>query len=115
ISHWRRSVRLDRSGEGAVTLDESWELDHDPEDVRLHLMASRPPETAEPGTITVPTPGRSLAIAYDPAALEVEVEPVPLEPGRLQKIWGERLWRIALVVRDPARTGRYALRMTPRS
>lgn len=112
ISHWRRSVRLDRSGEGAVTLEESWELDHDPEDVRLHLMASGSPETSEPGTITVPTPGRSLAIAYDPAALAADVEPIPLEPGRLQTIWGERLWRIALVVREPARAGQYALRMT---
>ena len=112
---WLREVTLDRTGAGVVVLADAWEFDRAPADVRLHLMASGAPELAAPGIIRVPTERRALEIDYDPAALDVTVERIDLDDRRLRGVWGEHLWRIALVVRGPESTGgvRLTARATP--
>ncbi|REF36644.1 heparinase II/III domain-containing protein [Thermasporomyces composti] len=110
---WLRTLTLDRAGEGRVTLVDSWELDHHPRDLRLHLMASGTPDTTVRGTIVVPGQRRALRVDYDAELLDVGVERIAFQDSKLNPVWGEALWRIALVVRTPAATGSVRLVMYP--
>ncbi|MBM7786242.1 heparinase II/III domain-containing protein [Tenggerimyces flavus] len=108
LLHWHRSVRLDRAG-GQIVLSDRWAFSRVPGDVRSHLLASGAPVVLGAGALEVPTPGRTLRLSYDGAALDVEVERIDLDDRRLRGAWGDHLWRIALVVRRPTADGGYRL------
>jgi len=108
IRSWRRAAELDRGAE-RITLTDSWELDHDPKGVALHLLSSAEPISHE-GGLTIPTPGRSLVLSADPN-LDITIEPIELADRRLSWVWGESLWRITLQAR-PTRTGSWTIAMT---
>lgn len=114
---WLREVTFDRSGEGTIVLADAWELDHEPSEIRLHLLASGLPDTSSVGTVEVPggtrEGARGLTIGYDADVLAASVEPIALDDRRLRAAWGEHLWRIALVARTPRATGSVRLVLTP--
>ncbi|MEQ7126764.1 heparinase II/III family protein [Actinopolymorpha sp. B11F2] len=113
---WVREVTLDRSvGDGRVVLSDAWELDGSPSDVRLHFIASGEPDaTAGSGVVRVPGVKRGLTIGYDPALIDVSAERIALDDRRLEQVWGgPYLWRLALVVRTPERSGAVRLVLDP--
>ncbi|HEX3815222.1 MAG TPA: heparinase II/III family protein [Mycobacteriales bacterium] len=105
VRSWRRRIELDRTAE-RLTLQDRWELDHDPESVVLHLLASAEP-TIGPGAITVNTRTRPLRIGLSDG-LNATFERIELEDRRLQSVWGEALWRITLTP-QPTATGSWTL------
>lgn len=108
IDSWRRDLTLDRSAH-RVTLSDSWQLDHDPQSIVLHLITSAEPQVD--GALAIPTPSRPLIVEYDAAQLAVAAEVVEYDDRRLRNVWGDRLWRVTLAVRHPARTGSWTLTM----
>jgi hypothetical protein len=110
IASWRRTLRLVRGPQPRLEVEEDFRLTEPTDDVRLHLMAAGAPVPGAPGRIAVPGfGGGGVELVYDPEALRVEVEEVPLEDGRLQGVWGERLWRIVLRASQPLAAGRWRL------
>lgn len=108
IRRWTRTVTLDRSGQGSVTLIDSWALENRPESLVLHLMASaRPCEACATGdgTLVIPTAGRSLVVSYRSPELAAAVERITIEERRPRRVWGECLWRISLTARQAEREG----------
>jgi hypothetical protein len=51
IRHWKRTLTLHRTGSGHIVLDDSWELDHQPDTLVLRLMTPRRPRISPSGGI----------------------------------------------------------------
>lgn len=113
IVRWWREVFLERrdaGGAARIRWHDDWELDHDPESVVLHLLASAEPDSGQPGRLLVPVPARALRIDYDSTAFDSPaIERIPLDDRRLRRAWGDALWRITLAARAPGRQGAWAL------
>jgi len=121
IRWWQRTVRLERrggpGGRGRVLVEDAWDLNHDPERVVVHLIASRPPRTggntaptppagpAGPGRLLIPADDGDLAIGYPDAAFGVTTEERPVADRQLAATWGPTVYRITLAARRPARRG----------
>jgi hypothetical protein len=75
-------------------------------------------DLSTPGRIRLPLHGGSLASAggelghvllYDAKVFGVSVEEKVVEDGRLQPIWGDRLYRIVLTAREPSVRGSHRI------
>jgi hypothetical protein len=113
IASWKRRVALERGRrvivEDAYTLAEG-------RPVEWSFMSWRRPETAGPGRIALihPDPAKDakpLALTYDGRTLEPRIETVELEDERLRGSWGDRIYRIVLRGRAPARVGLFKVRV----
>jgi hypothetical protein len=113
ILRWRREVTLDRK-KREVVLAEDWALGESREPIRLHFVTPRRAEVEVPGRVRLPLPGASPAgpghvLLYDPKLFVASVEEKVIDDGRLQPIWGDRLYRIVLVARERSRRGTHRI------
>jgi Heparinase II/III-like protein len=110
IGWWLRTMRLERAGAGGrgssrVLIDDSWDINHDPERIVLHLISPRPPRPGSLGRILLAADDGDLAIGYPDADFAASIEERPLADRQLAAIWGPVVYRIALTARRPARRG----------
>jgi hypothetical protein len=113
VRRWRRTLRLDRGPAARVTLREDFELAGRPGALALHLMAAGPVDIGTPGTLLCAGATRSLAVRYDPAVFAPRVEEIAIDDARLLPVWGERVYRVVLAVREPQARGEWTLTMEP--
>jgi hypothetical protein len=104
LLRWRREVTLDRK-KSQVVLAEDWALRESREPIRLHFVTPRRAEVEAPGRVRLPLPGGSSAgtghvLLYEPKLFAASVEEKVVDDGRLQPVWGDRLYRIVLTGRD---------------
>ncbi len=117
LTRWRREVTLDRK-KREVVLAEDWALGESREPVRFHFVTPLRADLSTPGRIRLPLPGGSLASAagesghvllYDANLFGASVEEKVVEDGRLQPIWGDRLYRIVLTARERSVRGSHRI------
>nr|MBA2246814.1 heparinase II/III family protein [Chloroflexia bacterium] len=111
IRSWRRSIRLDRGPEAAVTLRDTWDLAWAPAQLTLALMAASDVEVVEPGVLRCMGVGRSLDVRFDPATFDAEIERIDIDDTRLSPVWGDHVSRVLLHVTAPAALGNWILTM----
>ena len=106
LKTWVRTMVLDRDKE--VRIEDAYELSAGGEEIRLHLMT--PCDVAiDKGVLKLKeaplADGRTSGagqIHFDASVFEASVEAISLEGGeRLHTVWGPRVMRIALVVKNP--------------
>ena len=95
---WVRDYRFDRR-RNTVTLTDSYELAEVKGSVALNFLTCGTVKLGK--TIEIAAGDRTLLMAVDASKYEMTAEEVELTDPRLSKIWGERLTRIVLKVKDP--------------
>lgn len=107
VSEWKRTIRLDRASHAELV--DQYRLDGSTTDLTLTLMTPGQIIDQQPGRLILRTPASdsgetsSLAVSYDGEKLSVSTEDIPLEDGRLTRVWGDRLTRIILRAKKSAR------------
>lgn len=71
------------------------------------------PGTAAPTTGTPPPTPRTLAMIWDPALVEAELDVRELDDPELSAVWGERLTRLRLTARAEPPSGTFRVTMGP--
>ena len=104
VARWRREVTLDRRRR-EVVLAEEYALAEVREPVRLHFVTPLGPDVVAPGRIVL----SGYELLYDRKRFDATVEEQAVEDGRLQPIWGGRLFRIILTARARATTGAHRI------
>lgn len=121
LERWWREVTLDRSagnGSGAVTVTDTWSFD-----------ATVPPGGPASGTVwhwllagdvalgdgraTARHGGRPLLLEWDASRVEARLDVQELDDPALRDVWGPRLTRIGLALRDERPTGTFCVTMSP--
>lgn len=95
---WVRDYRFDRR-RNTVTLTDSYELAEVKGSVALNFLTCGTVKLGK--TIEIAAGDRTLLMAVDASKYEMTAEEVELTDPRLSKIWGEKLTRIVLKVKDP--------------
>ena len=108
IATWRRTIRLERAGSGAVEVEDDFCLTEPTDDVCLSLMTCREPILESAGLCAL-LGGTTLRIHYDGEALLAAAEAIALQDPRLRSVWGDRLWRITLRARGPVRSATWRM------
>ncbi|MFD7159825.1 heparinase II/III family protein [Kribbella sp. NPDC059898] len=106
IRSWSRTMRLQRDGaEPRIVVEDQWDLEHDPDQLSLHLMTATAPRCDTPGVLTI---GPLLA-RFDVTRFEARIETVDLTDDLLTRVWGSAVHRVTLTARAPGRTGTHRL------
>ena len=117
VTRWRREVTLDRRRR-EVVLAEDWTLGESREPARLHFVTPLRADLTTPGRIALSLPGRPPVSAggeaghvllYDAKRFAASVEEKVVDDGRLQPIWGDRLFRVLLTAREPSARGSHRI------
>ncbi|MFM1851077.1 MAG: hypothetical protein RIS54_761 [Verrucomicrobiota bacterium] len=102
---WTRTLRLDR--EGQFTLADDFELTKATEPVTWNFMFHRRPELAAGGQVHLTaTAGAKATFAYDANALDAVVDEYVITDASLKLVWGEHVYRLRLIAKATANTGR---------
>ena len=117
LTRWRREVALDR-GKREVVLTEDWALRESREPLRLDFVTPLRAGVSTPGRVWLSSPGGSAAsvagehghvLLYDAKIFVASVEEKVVDDGRLQPIWGDRLYRIVLTARERSLRGSHRI------
>jgi hypothetical protein len=117
LTRWRREVTLDRK-KREVVLAEDWALAESREPIRLDFVTPLRADLSTPGRVVLARPAGAVPSAggetghvllYDPKLFVASVEEKGVEDGRLQPIWGDRLYRIVLTARDRSLRGSHRI------
>jgi hypothetical protein len=113
VASWLRTLNLERGR--AVILKEDYRLTEFREPVRLNLMTSCIADVSVPGRVILTDSSdstRRFLLAYNPAVFTVTAELKPVEDVRLTPVWGNRLIRLVLTIRNKALEGSYQITLT---
>jgi len=116
VKSWLRTVRLERDKE--VRIIDSFELAEAHGETSLNLMTPRPVKVDGPGRLRMELPvgneaaHQAAVLQYPPERLEAELQTVPLDDGRLERVWGETLTRIILRPKSPVLNNSWSLHLT---
>lgn len=117
LNSWIRTVRLEVGDAPRVVVQDAMACSRAQEVVFSFITPCQ--VSAEAGVLrfdstTLPD-GRAAGTAvmhHDPG-LRVDVETIPIDDPRLQKSWGERLYRIRLFPDGPAKAGDWSFEIVP--
>jgi hypothetical protein len=101
VRSWRRTLRLDRTA-GAITIRDTWDLNHSSERSLCYLITPEEPQVAGT-TIELPS---GLAIDIETTAGGVDagrigVERRDLDDPQIRALWGAYLYRITVALPGP--------------
>jgi hypothetical protein len=116
VQRWERGVRLTRGDPARVDLEDAFMLTRQPGELTLSLMTASAAREIEPGRVKLAAAdlagGRksgSGEILFDPAVFTLRVEVVLIHDERLGPVWGERVFRLLFVAKDPQVQGKWSL------
>lgn len=98
---WVRDYRFDRR-RNTVTLTDTYDLSEVKGPVALNFLTCGT-VAAGRGGVEIQSGDKALRMAFDLSKYELTTEAVELTDPRLSNIWGERLTRIVLKVKNPKR------------
>jgi heparinase II/III-like protein len=104
VDTWRRSIRLDRRS-NQVSITDTYSLNKDVPEITLTLMTVGPVKELAAGKLQL----AGVTLAFDPALLTPEIEPVTVTDPRLRRSWPATLYRILLRATRPQRQGTLTL------
>jgi len=112
---WLRQLVLDRRA-GTVILTDEFELGAPARELTQSLISAHPVQQLASGILHLQGPsGPSgpLVIRYPHDQLSVRIEEKLVEDPRLERVWGPRVYRILLVLRESQQAGRWQLEFSP--
>ena len=110
IKTWKRAVELQRGANAAVIVTDDFALEKADSCSYNFITQSKP--VYENGRIVVNCGGgTSGVLLFDNAEMDVKIEEIVLEDTRLQRNWGERLYRVVLTEKNPAQNGERVFRI----
>lgn len=95
VDSWERCVRLDRA-KHTVTIRDEYVLKEKNGPIALVFMTLQKPNVLEPGKITIECQKKLRTIRYNPNQLLVKVQGIELHDMKLEKAWGEMVYRMTL-------------------
>jgi hypothetical protein len=113
LDSWRRTLRLDRV-KNEISVADACVLTRDVAQITFTLMTPCNVRVAAPGELELD--GRQAGfgrarVLFESARLTPMVEEVAVADPRLKSVWGERVYRILLVAKRPARTSAWTVRI----
>ncbi|MBD3243539.1 MAG: hypothetical protein GF331_23315 [Chitinivibrionales bacterium] len=107
-----RELELDRTGDGAITLRDSYAMARGEATMAVSLYTPETPVCEQRGVVRLNAVRGSLLVQYDPDVLKSRTEPVgPEDRDRLS--WGDSLHRVRFTTVASLHTGAYELRFVP--
>ena len=113
IAAWKRRLTLERGKR--VIVEDAYSLRKAGGSIDLSFMSRRKPEAAAAGRIDLlpdeGEPGSPLRLLFDGRAFKARVETIEIKDERLRGSWGDRVYRIVLSGKAPAKTGTVKVRI----
>ena len=117
VKSWVRTVTLNRGED--ITITDTYDLESVSGDIVLNFLTACDAVLQDGGQIALRTSGLSdsrtsgaAQLYYDADKLAASIEEISVEDDRLKGIWGDRLTRILLKVKNPLEKGSWELRIT---
>ncbi|HXI17651.1 MAG TPA: hypothetical protein VNM48_14925 [Chloroflexota bacterium] len=105
-------MSLERGSQPArVVLEDAYEFQKTPRNLALHLMISGAVDTSRVVVLRYAAPSRPLLLTYDAAVFTPRMGETQIDNARLRSVWGGRVYRIVLEVKQPATQGSWRLEM----
>jgi hypothetical protein len=99
IRRWTRTLRLERNG--AIILTDDYELSEAREPLVWNFMAPMAPEIVTDGQVCLHTPAHGQAmLSFARGHYHAGIEQVDLGDPQLNKIWGDRIYRLQLTAQE---------------
>lgn len=105
---WVRTYTFDR-GRG-LTVDDRYRVEAVEGDFVFHYLTCCEVNEVKPGVVEFAGGGNVIVLNYDTKALEFSKETKMMDDNRLKKIWGDRLVRVSLKMKNPQAQGGVAVR-----
>ncbi|QHW32894.1 hypothetical protein GZH47_20150 [Paenibacillus rhizovicinus] len=97
IDVWQRSFKLERAGAPHIEITDRYELREGTADIAYSLMTPCEPIASAEGEFRFEyAPGRWAVLAFDHARLKPAIESIDTMESRLQRNWGEHMYRLTL-------------------
>jgi len=104
VKMWKRSYRLRKDG---LEISDQFAIEGSTEKNRIHFLCQGTVTKAAPGKIVISQGSLRSQLQYQKDLFDVEVDTVKLDDRRLSNVWGDQIYRIALVEKKPGNSGRY--------
>ncbi len=104
LTHWKRTLRLDRSG-NRIEVNDECELRKSVSEIAFTFMTPLSAAPASPGVLAfegTDFPSGRVRLLYDARTLTPAIEEITLEDGRLRGAWGDKLRRVLLTAKKPS-------------
>lgn len=106
ITFWKRNLRYDRS-KNEILLTENYQLTQALGKNTLNYITPTKPIADKTGLILT----NNTAMIFDTNLFNVVIEEKKIDDGKLNKIWGESLYRIQLIVKATENNGNYKIKI----
>ncbi|WP_457101756.1 heparinase II/III domain-containing protein [Microbacterium sp. P5_E9] len=101
VTSWRRTARLERTGQ--ITIDDTWDADAPAGETSVRLLIAGEVEIEGDSAVVTPLEGaRPVRVRWSPAA-SARLVVRELDDPMLSTVWGERLTRLDLIAADVER------------
>jgi hypothetical protein len=111
VNSWKRSVRLNRGRDIQIT--DAFELKQPSADIVQTLLTPCRVNLENSGKVLFDAGEQTtVALQYNPEQIHAETETIPLEDGRLRRVWGETLYRVLLKAKSPQRQDTWNLKFS---
>jgi len=111
IASWYRTCLLERKETARIEVIDRFSLTQSTEEIFLSLMTPCEPQWEDGAITLVHDASLKLRIRYDADRLAGTSEPVAVEDKKLRNVWGDKLHRIILKAKSPAKEGTWKLRI----
>ena len=108
---WNRQLELDRRA-GKVTLTDDWTQTRQLERNEWHFMTAFAPEILRNGLIRVSNGATDLEMKFS-RHFSTEIEKVAIDDPRLERVWGDAIWRITLTTGRTGLKGKESFTLSP--
>ncbi len=105
---WLRTYTFDR-GHG-LTVADDYRVKAVEGDFVFHYLTCCAVNEVKPGVVEFTDKDRKITMTYDPKALQFSQEDKVMEDRRLQRVWGDKLVRVSLKVKNPQVQGKTAVK-----
>ena len=113
IDSWIRTCRLNRGDDASVEVLDSFVLKELTDDIVFNLITPCEPVIPSPGRIQLQyCEGKWAVLEYDDEHLSVQYEKIEIMGSKLKKHWGNDMYRIKLVEKEPVSKGMRRLKIT---
>jgi hypothetical protein len=106
IKKWERIYRHSKGR--SIAISDRYELSEQPAAISLPMIFQSRPDISSPGQVLIePAEDTRLTIAYDPDLFDIEFEKITVEDRSVAGKWGDTLYRLNFVMREPAMSGEF--------
>ncbi len=103
IDTWKRTYTLVRGKKFEIA--DTYTLSEIKGDTRWNFMTALRCEIIKPGIIQLSSDAFTLLLHYDDAVLQPQIEKIDIDDARLQRAWGNEVYRIVFGLNNPGTRG----------